>query len=121
MAVRPVMIHHRKHRIHPAIGIVKGQIPYAFIAALCGFPEVEPYIKSVLIRKFIIIRRSIAQHIAYYLGRYGHPVSRMIVPACVHIEPVAEATSRADSELMAVVVAGREPVMPYALEETLRP
>ena len=115
------MIQHSEHRIHPAVGIVKAQIPYTFVAALCGLAEIEPDVKTMIISHLIIVRAGIIHLSTDDLGRYGHPVARMIVPAGIHLEPVAEAARRIDGELVTVVITGRIPVVPYSLEETLCP
>ena len=108
------MIHHGEHRIHPAVCIVKTQIPDAFVTSLRGLPKIESDVKTMIISHLIIIWAGKMHLSSDNLGRYGHPVARMVVPAGIHLEPVAETARRIDGELVTVVIAGWIPVMPWS-------
>ena len=115
------MIEHREHRIHPAIGIVKRQVPYAFVATPGGLAEIESEVKTMIIRHLVVVWACVVYFASYDLGRHCRSVSSMIVPREIHVEALAETVRGMERELVPVVIACRIPVMPYAFDQTLGP
>lgn len=115
------MIEHREHRIHPAIGIVQSQIPYAFIASLRCLMEIESKVKTVIVSHRVVIWACVVYFASNDLGRHCRSVTGMIIPGKIHVEALAESVGGMERELMPVVISCRIPVMPNAFDQTLGP
>ena len=83
--------------------------------------KIKSQVKPVIIRHFIIIRTIIEFLIAYQLSGNCSPVTSMIMPTCIHLEPITEFSRCRKGQLMPVVVSGRIPIMVYSFKITLCP